>query len=282
VPAKRFTTARRKAAFLRGGEASRCLRVERLESRNLLAPVLTMVGDLDPRVDEHGAALGSSPKQLTAIGDRLWFSTTLAPSAAGESPIHQLHWTNGRSVRTIYRDDASNGHGAVDEIIDAGAHTLFETLNSDGRRFLHQAADSDSQLIREFVPSGGDCLPDYTTVGDALFFAAEAAGDAAGCELWKTDGTAAGTALASDLQPGEVGSHPKDLVAFKGKLFFFADDGVHGRQLWTTDGTPEGTARISALAAGPDSFRDVVLRGNDGRAICLDERRHAGGYPEHD
>jgi ELWxxDGT repeat protein len=51
-------------------------------------------------------------------------------------------------------------------------------------------------------------------------------------ELWKSDGTAAGTLLVRDIYPGGVSSDPRDLVAMDNKLYFSADDGVHGRELW--------------------------------------------------
>src|SRR4029453_12313691 len=43
-----------------------------------------------------------------------------------------------------------------------------------------------------------------TLVGDTIFFAARE--DDHGRELWKTDGTAAGTAFVKDIRPGTGGS----------------------------------------------------------------------------
>ncbi|HEV7516740.1 MAG TPA: ELWxxDGT repeat protein, partial [Thermoanaerobaculia bacterium] len=58
-----------------------------------------------------------------------------------------------------------------------------------------------------------------------------------GNELWRTDGTAAGTELFLDLCPGDCSSQPYTLAALGGRLFFSADDGVHGREPWVSDGT---------------------------------------------
>jgi ELWxxDGT repeat protein len=55
-----------------------------------------------------------------------------------------------------------------------------------------------------------------------------------GWELWKSDGTAAGTVLVKDIWPGlepQI-THPSPLTEVNGMLFFRADDGVHGRELW--------------------------------------------------
>src|SRR5262245_39891116 len=39
----------------------------------------------------------------------------------------------------------------------------------------------------------------------------------------------------ADIFTGQPGSVPADLVNMNGKLFFSADDGIHGRELWTSD-----------------------------------------------
>ena len=63
-----------------------------------------------------------------------------------------------------------------------------------------------------------------------------------GYELWRTDGTAAGTRIVADIQPGLDSSNIQGLAELRGLVWFGADDGVHGGALWRTNGTPEGTA----------------------------------------
>src|SRR5262249_39719521 len=53
-----------------------------------------------------------------------------------------------------------------------------------------------------------------------------------GRELWRSDGTAAGTVLVKDINPGSGSSNPEGLTLSGGHLFFTADDGVHGVELW--------------------------------------------------
>ncbi len=92
-----------------------------------------------------------------------------------------------------------------------------------------------------------------TTLGDVLLFAA---GDAAGgVELWRSDGSAAGTQQVVDLNLGPASSSPRGLTRIGAWLYFYADDGAHGRELWRSDGTPQGTFLVHDIAPGP---RDAI------------------------
>jgi ELWxxDGT repeat protein len=98
------------------------------------------------------------------------------------------------------------------------------------------------------------------TVNGTLFFAAN--DGVHGNELWKSDGTAAGTMLVKDINPGAIGSSPANLTNVNGTLFFTADDGIHGNELWKSDGTTAGTVLVKdvnpgAAASGPGSLTNV-------------------------
>ena len=66
-------------------------------------------------------------------------------------------------------------------------------------------------------------------------------------ELWRSDGTEAGTRLVKAI--GINGSSPdeQNWIAVNGKLVFTADDDEHGRELWQSDGTEAGTAMIKDI-----------------------------------
>ncbi|RYZ12578.1 MAG: hypothetical protein EOO70_09060, partial [Myxococcaceae bacterium] len=106
--------------------------------------------------------------------------------------------------------------------------------------------------LKDIAPGaeGSDPAPGVT-VGGALFFAAD--DGAGGAELWKTDGTAAGTLRVKDIRPGPEGASPAQLTAVGDTLFFIADNGANGLELWKSDGTEAGTTLVKDLVPGGGS-----------------------------
>lgn len=58
------------------------------------------------------------------------------------------------------------------------------------------------------------------------------------------------------------------MLEYKGRLFFFGHDHIHGKELWSTDGTPEGTTMFKDIYPGtePCSYCEPGLGeiGNNG------------------
>jgi ELWxxDGT repeat protein len=94
---------------------------------------------------------------------------------------------------------------------------------------------------------------EIATSNGTVFFAAD--DRAHGQELWKTDGTAAGTAMLKDIQTVPAGSDPSQMTGLNGTVYFAASDIESGEELWRSDGTAAGTVRVADLnpgAAGSD------------------------------
>lgn len=100
-----------------------------------------------------------------------------------------------------------------------------------------------------------------------------------GLELWKTDGTAAGTVLVRDIEPGPFSSDPQGIVATGGAVWFSALDRVHGRELWTSDGTAAGTRLVSDLAAGGVSSSPEELTPFAGKLFFSADDQAVGREP---
>lgn len=87
-----------------------------------------------------------------------------------------------------------------------------------------------------------------------------------GRELWRSDGTAAGTVLVKDINPVRW-SDPKWFTAFGNRLFFKAKD-ERGPGLWKTDGTSAGTKLVKRFPSPP---RELTVVGN--RLFFVAKRR---------
>jgi ELWxxDGT repeat protein len=89
----------------------------------------------------------------------------------------------------------------------------------------------------------------FTVFNNALYFSAS--DGVTGAELWKSDGTEAGTVRVKDINPTSgAGSAPNALTVLNNALYFSANDGVSGRELWKTDGTDTGTMQVKDLCPG--------------------------------
>jgi ELWxxDGT repeat protein len=102
-------------------------------------------------------------------------------------------------------------------------------------------------------------------IGDNMFFTAKST--AAGDELYVSDGTAEGTKLVKDINPGNADASPRYLVALDGKLYFQADDGTNGVELWVSDGTEAGTKMVADVYPGAESSAPDMLTVLDGKIL---------------
>src|SRR5688572_15821228 len=117
------------------------------------------------------------------------------------------------------------------------AAAVCERLES--RRLLAVTLPLDINKRPVFSPEFGN----LTEVNGGLLFAADDGEH--GPELWRSDGTAAGTVLVKDIRPGAGGSGPQNFTDINGTLYFGANDGSGKSQLWTSDGTEEGTVLLA-------------------------------------
>ncbi|WP_375770848.1 HYR domain-containing protein [Archangium gephyra] len=116
-------------------------------------------------------------------------------------------------------------------------------------------------VIKDVAPGTASSSPTaFRRIGSTVYFSAKDA--TAGVELWKSDGTGAGTVLVKNINP--VGdSIPELLTDLNGTLLFTADDGEHGVELWKSDGTAAGTVMVREIGEGMESggTSDIVLMG---------------------
>ena len=116
-------------------------------------------------------------------------------------------------------------------------------------------------LIKEIGPgaSSGISSEPLVRLGPITLFAGD--DGTTGFEVWKTDGTAAGTVLVKDIWPGSRGSNPMKVWRNSRRshgtvgnaVVFAADDGVSGYELWRSDGTTAGTYLLKDIWPGSNA-----------------------------
>jgi ELWxxDGT repeat protein len=189
----------------------------------------------------------SVPEWLTNVNGTLFFQANDATTgrelwrsdgtAAGTALVKGIRPGSASS----YPSSLTNVNGTLFFSANDGT-TGSELWRSDGTA-------EGTVLVKDINPTniGGGSDPNYlVNVNGTLFFRAYDGGTTTGLELWRSDGTAAGTTLVKDINPGYGWSTPQDLTNVNGTLFFTADDGT-GSKLWHSDGTAAGTVPIANL-----------------------------------
>ncbi|MDB5391591.1 MAG: hypothetical protein JWM11_7237 [Planctomycetaceae bacterium] len=117
--------------------------------------------------------------------------------------------------------------------------------------------------VADIFPGPKDSAPQqFTNLNGTLYFTAT--DGVHGVELWKSDGTTAGTVQVKDINPGAGNSNPGSLTVVNSSLYFTANDGTSGVELWKSDGTAAGTTLVKDIAAGSISSGPTYLTNVNG------------------
>jgi ELWxxDGT repeat protein len=217
----------------------------------------TVVKDIFPGGDDgdlhNGGPYSSYPRYLTVFGGTIFF----AAYQQFPSPGDWLWKSDGTEAGTV---TITNTMRAPRDLFDnrgvlffraEGAGAGLELWKSDGTA-------AGTVLVKDIRPGLEASHPGYVAGkrlvalgGGLVLFSAN--DGVSGDELWRSDGTEAGTVLVRDISPGPGHSDPLWLTLVDGKAYFSADDGVHGRELWVTDGTEAGTRLVKDLFPGESS-----------------------------
>jgi ELWxxDGT repeat protein len=223
-------------------------------------------------VVENFAPAQSSPldsglvDNLTVAGGTLYF-TYPDPSGEGEDLYASNGTAQGTSIVHEF-ENANPGTYPLSSFAAVGSQLYFgvddpvlgpSLWSSNGTA----AGTTLVKALGEAPASGanaaaisGPLITEATAAGGKLFFTTGSpAVGANGTELWVSDGTAAGTTMLTDINPGNAGlySQGNQLAALGGTLFFSNDDRAHGVELWESNGTVAGTGLFMDLDPGPAS-----------------------------
>ena len=229
------------------------------------------------------------PASLTAVGCRLFFAA--GDGSRGTGAVEDgRHRAGTVLVKDIYPGEYGDSPSSL---VGVGGTLFFAAADGTrGSRVVavgwHQGGHGPGQghpsRVRGYEHNGPSSL---VGVGGTLFFAA---GDGShGRELWRSDGSRAGTVLVKDIDPDGNGREPYSLTGAGGTLFFTADDGTHGQRLWKSDGTRAGTVlvkdiqprrrlQLRPLLPDRDEGEVVLHRRRRRPRVRLPTRRHQGGH----
>jgi RNA polymerase sigma factor (sigma-70 family) len=223
-------------------------------------PVTVMVKDIYP------GGKSSSPCYLTDVNGTLFFM------ADDGSHGFELWKSDGTEAGTVLVKDINPGprssfplyltnvNGTLFFLADDGSHG-FELWKSDG-------TEAGTVLVKDINPGRASAFPpgskSLVAIGNTLFFVANDGSQ--GSELWKSDGTEAGTVVVKRLDASASISmqFPQCITKVNDTLYFVADDGASGQELWKSDGTEAGTVLVKDIRPGKGSSNPYCLTNVNG------------------
>lgn len=146
---------------------------------------------------------------------------------------------------------------------------------------LPVAAVGPARLVKDINPAAlaGAEPSDLARLNGALYFSA--ADGTHGRDLWRSDGTAAGTLRIKDTHPGIPTASIFELTDTAARLFFVAaadpDRRWSNSELWTSTGTPGGTWKLKSFVYGTtdrSAPRELTSVGTRLFFVANDDRRH--------
>ena len=193
--------------------------------------------------DVNPGTADSNPQGFVAVGGSVYFSA--------EDGTHgrELWKSDLTAGDTSLVDDINPGSASSNPawIVPGGNGIVFSATTAayGTELWTSDGTPQGTTIVKDINPGSADSNPQWlASFNGKVYFSAVnlpfGAAGAVGDELWVTDGTASGTQLVADINPGQLDSFPRNLIIAGGTLFFTADDGTNGRQLWKLGGIGGG------------------------------------------
>lgn len=192
----------------------------------------------------------------------------------GSTPVtgSEVYISDGTQGGTVLLKDINPGTGSADPrnftLLNG---FLYFTANdgSHGRELWRtNGTSAGTTLVKDIEPGVGSSFNIAMTNnlfsnGSFLFFAANTTGS--GNELWKSDGTDAGTVLLKEINTGNGNadsSNPREFYRYNNKVLFLAKESTHGEELWATDGSGGGTGLVKDINPGVSGSTTSLFLGS--------------------
>ncbi len=216
------------------------------------------------KVLNPGGARDSVHAELENVNGVLYFASGTGTAASA------LWKSNGSASGTVMVRDGL----FPTELVNANGTLYFSAVDANLGRELWKSRGTVAtttlavDVNTRATPAGGSNPTGFVNVSGIAYFIAQ--NPSLGEELWKSNGTSAGTVLVKDINPGSGSSSPRGLTNVGGTLFFSARDARHGgtstnfNELWKSDGTASGTVLLRDFlpgASGPGEITELTEMG---------------------
>ncbi len=241
---------------------------------------------------------GDSLYSLQTANGALYFLAGDGSSTGGVPDGSAQLWTSdGTSTGTVQLTDWPGGISQIGYFTAVGGNIFFTATDSsasgapDGTDLWEITGGSAAPVTTSIPWAAGPT--DLTALNDTTLLFWADGGNGKGEELWESNGTASGTVMVKDINPGPAGSYLSgqngeysllvgpdpglnQLTVIGGVAYFGADDGTHGDELWESDGTAAGTTLVKDIDPGPASSAPQYLTDLNGTLYFV---AHDGSGP---
>lgn len=227
----------------------------------------TVAGTVQVATNLNGGS-GYSPQSLIVFKGELFFTAQVAGLGV------ELYKTDGTEAGTTLLKDirpgASNGLdlSSDKQIFKIFNNELYFIANTGNAIELWKTdgTTNGTVSVKSFDSTSGafDARPVYISNSEIQYigvvykdeFYFHVTRDGSGSELWKTDGTEAGTTLVRGGLDGL-----DNLIVFSNSLYFTTADATTGKEIWMSDGTSTGTSLSSDIF--PNNLNPAIGKGSN-------------------
>lgn len=178
-------------------------------------------------------------KGTAVLGGKLYWAASNGLWVSGGSPA------NTRRLHPVKADSDSGMHRVGDRIYFAG-----RTSSTGTELWVTDGTEAGTRMVTEIVPGPGSAFGgcnEWAHIGSTVLFTASDQDGLCGWQLWRSDGTGAGTRKLRDFTNAIV---PTQLTRMGSAVYFRAFRDWDGTELWRTDGTGAGTDIVRDINPG--------------------------------
>lgn len=205
---------------------------------------------------------------FAALGNKLIFSNNkTVNSGVGAATGSEVWITDGTGAGTVVLKDIVAGSGSSNphNFITVGSNVFFQATNGNGSVELWKTDGTGAgTVLVDTLFAGGVSsgtgqvittlnIDNMNVINGVLYFTFD--DGIHGQEMWRSDGTAAGTLMVKDINTdffdsGYSTNFPGAGVSFGNSGVFVGWNAANGYELWTTKGTVATTSLLFDIAPG--------------------------------